>query len=403
MRTKLDYQWLRKSSIFIGFLLIIFIGFLDFYIGYEYAFSVFYLFPIALVTWYSNPKIGFLTCIISALIWFWADSHGRPPHSSPFIPFWNTSIRLSFFVIVHQLLISLKNITHQLETEKNRLSAVIKGTDVGSWEWNIQTGEVALNERWAEIVGYNLKELEPISIATWERLAHPDDLQESTKQLHKYFEGELDNYECESRMLHKDGHWVWVLDKGKIFSWTNEGKPLMMFGSHQDITNRKLREQLIKDLTEQLERLSITDSLTGLLNRRGWEECVFREESRAQRYGNEICVVILDLDNLKTTNDQDGHLAGDILLQRTAECIRNVQRDGDIVARIGGDEFAVLAIECNAEAGEKLLNRIEEKLSANHIQASCGFAVRTLETGVKGALHVADQRMYLNKNIRKSR
>jgi len=126
-----------------------------------------------------------------------------------------------------------------LAREKEKLKNVIKGTNVGTWEWNVQTGETEINERWANIIGYTLKELQPVSINTWKKFPHPDDFIKSSKKLQKCFEGKSDYYECEYRLKHKDGHWVWVLDRGKVFSWTPEGKPLMMFGTTQDISESK--------------------------------------------------------------------------------------------------------------------------------------------------------------------
>ncbi|WP_340818389.1 PAS domain S-box protein [Methanolobus sp. WCC4] len=127
--------------------------------------------------------------------------------------------------------------------ERQRLANIIEGTNVGTWEWNVQTGETLFNERWAEIVGYSLEELSPISIQTWIDLNHPDDLAISDKLLKEHFSGKLDYYECEVRMRHKNGEWVWVLDRGKVTEWDEEGKPLLMYGTHADITDRKKAEE----------------------------------------------------------------------------------------------------------------------------------------------------------------
>ncbi|MFZ5630656.1 MAG: PAS domain-containing protein [Spirochaetota bacterium] len=128
-----------------------------------------------------------------------------------------------------------------------RLASIIDGTNVGTWEWNVQTGETFFNERWAEIIGYQLSELAPINIDTWLRFAHPDDLAESSRQLDLHFSGQAEFYECESRMRHRDGHWVWVLDRGKVFSRTEDGKPFWMYGTRQDITERKAVEKALAD------------------------------------------------------------------------------------------------------------------------------------------------------------
>ena len=137
---------------------------------------------------------------------------------------------------------SRKQMEDELLSHQQRLQSILDGTNVGTWEWNVQTGETIFNERWAEMIGYRLDELQPISIETWKKFAHPDDLRVSGELLARHFSGELPYYECESRMQHKSGHWVWVLDRGKVATWTEDGKPLRMSGTHQDITVRKQLE-----------------------------------------------------------------------------------------------------------------------------------------------------------------
>ncbi|WP_304067528.1 PAS domain-containing sensor histidine kinase [Pedobacter glucosidilyticus] len=127
-----------------------------------------------------------------------------------------------------------------LISEREKLENVILGTNAGTWEWNIQTGETIFNERWAEIVGYTLDELQPISIETWVNLSHPEDLKKSNEKINDCCNKITEYYHIECRMRHKNGHWVWILDRGKITSWTADGKPLMMFGTHTDITEQKL-------------------------------------------------------------------------------------------------------------------------------------------------------------------
>ena len=126
-----------------------------------------------------------------------------------------------------------------LASERRRLRHVIEGTNVGTWEWNVKTGETRFNERWAEICGHTLAELEPVSIETWTRLVHPDDEEKSERELARHFAGEVDYYDVEARMRHKDGHWVWVHDRGRVFSWDDDGEPLVMYGTHTDIDERK--------------------------------------------------------------------------------------------------------------------------------------------------------------------
>jgi PAS domain S-box-containing protein len=142
-----------------------------------------------------------------------------------------------------------------LATERRRLADIIQGTNVGTWEWNVQTGKAIFNEQWARIIGYTLEEISPVSIDTWIKFAHPDDLKMSDELLEKHFKGELDYYECEARMRHKNGDWVWVLDRGKVATWTKDGKPLLMSGTHQDITERKRSEQQVNASLKEKEIL----------------------------------------------------------------------------------------------------------------------------------------------------
>jgi len=136
--------------------------------------------------------------------------------------------------------------------QSQRLAEVIWGTNIGTWEWHVQTGEAAFNERWAGIVGYSLEELSPVSIATWTALAHPEDRRRSGELLERCFKREIDTYDCEARLRHKDGHWVWVQDRGRVVEWGPDGRPLRMSGTHQDITDRKLSEdRLSHAVTEQ--------------------------------------------------------------------------------------------------------------------------------------------------------
>ena len=132
--------------------------------------------------------------------------------------------------------------TEELRTENRRMACILAGTQAGTWEWNIQTSEIIFNEQWAGIIGYSLEELSPVSIETWMKYAHPDDLQKSGELLEKHFRGELEFYECECRMKHKNGQWVWVMDRGKVALWTDNGKPSWMFGTHHNIMERKQAE-----------------------------------------------------------------------------------------------------------------------------------------------------------------
>ncbi|MFW5643437.1 MAG: PAS domain S-box protein [Alkalispirochaeta sp.] len=133
----------------------------------------------------------------------------------------------------------------ETETLIRRLLNVIDGTNAGTWEWNVTTGETIFNDRWAEIFGYTIEELAPTTFETWTALVHPDDLPRTETALDAHFRGDCEHYQVEIRMRHKEGHWVWVLDRGKVMSHTESGEPEWVFGTHQEITDQvHARERL---------------------------------------------------------------------------------------------------------------------------------------------------------------
>jgi PAS domain S-box-containing protein len=155
---------------------------------------------------------------------------------------------------VHNDVTTLKVAQQELEVQNIRLMNILQGTNLGTWEWNVQTGETKFNERWAEIIGYTLDELAPISIETWTANTHPDDLAASNEKLEAHFKGETDFYISEARMKHKDGHWIWIQDRGRVITRTEDGKPLIMAGSHIDITRQRRIDRELQDKTRLLEK-----------------------------------------------------------------------------------------------------------------------------------------------------
>lgn len=147
-----------------------------------------------------------------------------------------------------------RRIERSLREHGQRLGSIIEATGAGTWEWNLQSGEVRFNPRWAEMLGRTLADLEPISQDTWFTVVHPDDRARVEEALRRYLANETESYNCEVRMLHRNGHWVWVLDRGRVISWTPGGKAEWMFGAQTDITLLKSQEIALRKTERFLNR-----------------------------------------------------------------------------------------------------------------------------------------------------
>jgi PAS domain S-box-containing protein len=140
-----------------------------------------------------------------------------------------------------------EKISRDLSTEEQRLSAIIEGTNAGTWEWDIESNEIEINEQLAEILGYSKNDLKPLTPQSFFDLIHPEDLEETRKKLKRHTQGELEFYSDEIRFRQEDGRWIWAHLIGKVTSWSEEDKPLIMSGSMFDVTDRKeAREKLLK-------------------------------------------------------------------------------------------------------------------------------------------------------------
>ncbi|MEC5385070.1 CHASE domain-containing protein [Uliginosibacterium sp. H3] len=152
-----------------------------------------------------------------------------------------------------------------LKAERQQLTNILEGTNAGTWAWNVQTGALDLNERWAGMLGYTLAELEPITVDTWVRYTHPDDVTRAREMLTRHFSGELAYYDCELRMRHKpvgdaEGAWVWISARGRLFSRTPAGEPEWVAGTHLEITERKRAEEALREAKHVAEEASLAKS-----------------------------------------------------------------------------------------------------------------------------------------------
>lgn len=147
-----------------------------------------------------------------------------------------------------------QSIENDLRIERDRADNIIEGINAGTWDWNVETGEMVINSRWAKMLGYTLKELQPVTIETWRKFIHQKDLRVAENKIAGHFRNKIRYYYAEFRMRHKNGNWVWINSRGKIVEYTPEGKPARMVGTHIDITHKKTAEkELIKAKEKAIE------------------------------------------------------------------------------------------------------------------------------------------------------
>jgi len=292
-----------------------------------------------------------------------------------------------------------RDITHKKKDEqkiiemKERLKNIIEGTNVGTWEWNIKKDHTVVNKKYAEMLGYTLEEISPMNIERWEKLLHSDDLKKYRKKMRKVWSKEIEYYDIEIRAKHKNGKWKWINSRGKVTKWSEDGTPLIMSGTHTDITEKKQEQK-------QIEYLSFHDPLTGLYNRRYMEDSIKRLDTDRNI---PFSIIAADVDGLKLTNDAYGHEMGDKLLITAAEILKKSCRKEDIVCRVGGDEFLILLPNIDENKVKEIIKRIAEesqntKLDSVIVSLAVGYSTKNKkEKNIIEVYKEADNNMYKNK------
>jgi diguanylate cyclase (GGDEF)-like protein/PAS domain S-box-containing protein len=245
------------------------------------------------------------------------------------------------------------------------------------------------NKTWLGFTGRSL--LQEMGEA-WMVGIHPDDAARVARVYKNSFRSRK-AFETEFRLRRYDGVFRWVIDSGRPF-FDLEGKFSGFIGTCLDITEQK-------ELEEKLREMSQHDGLTQLYNRSYFEEELARTE-RGRSYP--VTILMVDVDELKRTNDTLGHPEGDKLLLRTAEVLGTVFRPEDTVARIGGDEFAIIIPQVDAAEAQKIVNRLRTRLEEHNqsypdwpLRLSVGTATAMKGTPLARVLGEADERMYEDK------
>jgi diguanylate cyclase (GGDEF)-like protein/PAS domain S-box-containing protein len=276
-----------------------------------------------------------------------------------------------------------------LRESQQRFALAVRGTNDGVWDWDLRADRVYYSPRWKSMLGYGEEEVGD-SPAEWFRLVHPDELERLTARLTQHRDGLTPHFEHEHRMLHKDGTYRWVLSRGFALRG-DDGEAYRMAGAQTDVTDRRAY-----------------DVLTGLPNKALFVERLEKAVSRSRGAGGHLfAVLFLDLDRFKLVNDSLGHLTGDTLLVTFGQRLEGCVRPGDMIARFGGDEFAILVDDIeDASDAARVAERIQSALTAPfnlggpeiYMSGSIGIALST--SGYDRAedlLRDADTAMYRAK------
>ena len=257
-----------------------------------------------------------------------------------------------------------------------------------------------VNDALCRITGHTREQLKATTLRD---ITHSDDVDRDADFLRELLDGRIPSYQTEKRYRHAWGHYLWVL-LTKSLVRDVQGRPLYVVTQVQDISERK-------EMTVRLEYLIDHDFLTGLYNRRRFEQELAREAGRVARYEAKGAVLMIDLDNFKDVNDAFGHKAGDDLLKGVAGALKHRIRQTDVLARVGGDEFAVLLPEADADEAQKVADSIIKTLSQQvavlgersiHATASVGVALFD-GLSATAVLAFADQAMYEAKQAGRNR
>lgn len=313
------------------------------------------------------------------------------------------------------------------DLNEDLLHAIMELVSDGIWDWNANTGFVYRNPGWYEMLGYPPHALEN-TVFTWENVIHPEDYPRVMANFNDYINQRSLGYRAEYRCRMRDGTYIWIEDRGYIVARNADGSVARMVGAHRSLQDKKrLLEQLelrnqtleaiVAERTRELSRvnqqllaqldenrkLAQSDALTSVANRYRLEKALQQECERAQHLRQPLSLITMDIDDLKSINDHHGHALGDAALVCVAQNIKGCVREGDLLARWGGDEFMVVLPNSPIETAMAVAENIRQTLLSvppvGDFKVTMSFGVVELfeEEQRASLVNRADQALYRSK------
>lgn len=314
---------------------------------------------------------------------------------------------------------------HLWDLNADILNVLMELVSDGIWDWNANTGYVYRNPGWYEMLGYTPHALEN-SVFTWENVIHSDDYPRVMSMFDDYIHQHTSQYRTEYRCRKKDGSYIWIEDRGYVVQRNADSSVARMIGAHRSIQERKHSleqleqrnqslEALVLERTRELSRvnqqlrlqleenrnLAERDALTGIANRYRLEKNLMEECRRAQRFRHSLAMIAMDIDDFKPINDLHGHAIGDAALLRVVEVLESCVRQGELLARWGGDEFMVVLPKASLEDAKGLAERIRQALKRSDATANITLSFGVVQ--LQGDEHPRDLMARADKALYRSK
>lgn len=303
----------------------------------------------------------------------------------------------------------------ELSQTLKRLELALRCGSVGLMDWDLRSGGLVLNSLAREILGNEAGD--ELVHAKWQELRHPDDNERVEVAIRHLLSDPHYAYNLEYRVRHARGHYLWLHVRAEVVERAQDGSPTRVMVTYRNVSARVASEMKLRIANEQLEALSLTDALTGVGNRRRFDQTLALEWARAARNQQPIGLLMIDIDHFKLYNDHYGHQGGDECLRRVAHVLAScVQRANELLTRYGGEEFAVLLFVGDLEASFTLAQRCVDAVAqaaiphaaspvAPHVTLSIG--VSSLVPAPHGTAEElvarADEALYLAKKSGRAR